>query len=1176
MSAFTALLCFLFTCVRAAWAADAHGVAVAPCATEFAAPVVAWSSGLAAAGARGACVTGEYAKQPVVALFTDGEGSRLYSPVDDLWGAHVGGTWGFGRVGVGVDVPVWLSFANDDVVQPSALGDARIYAPFAVVVPAREGALAVDAVAELVLPTGNAEALLGAGSAGGAAHLVIAQRGDRLGGNVDFGVGYTGGTSLTGLDTSLWTRLALSGDWRPHTRFGLGGELWFQASPLSSATFVQASPGEALLRASASLTDQLWVSLAGGTAITPGVGAAVGRAYLRVGWSERPAPKKLLPVEATTVVVPPPPGPWDVLVSVRDDAGSPLDARVSVVGEAPPEPQRAGEDGDARVGLRPGRFTLVVEAEGYGTQRRALDLAADRFRPERVMVVLQRREGDASLRLEVADSEGRNVGGAIITVDGKQLGQTASGGQLEVEGVLTGPRSLVVGHPDFRAQGAREVLVPQAPGDAARIVLERPPGSVRVVTRGANGPVADARVRFSGPEEMSAQNIGPDGERTFTLLPGHWVMVASAADLGTQEREFDVEAGRTSLVVIDVRLRESEAGQGRLVVRVVDPDGEPVDGAEVFLDGESAGRTANGGSLTLAELDPGLRKITARGEKFRDAAPSEVQVGEGAREVTMGLRWRAGQVHLRTRGLEGAMLDARVRFSGPEDIPAQGLGPDGEAWFELAPGSWTLAISSPTYGMQQREVEVRPNDVSLVEISAGLLTEDGKSAVAVQVNSSLGGALNGAVVEVDGKEVGTTASTGRLEVGGLRTGAHKVRVTAPGHRAREHAVVVKGERFELASTLDALGRRLDVRAVANLGPATDAVVRGYGVGSFPAAGVDADGRRVITVEPGDWTLVAVSTAHGIAQQELGVTAGSTPMPVELRLGQAAPTTGSLLIEVVDPAGRAIAGATIIAGGTVYEAGADGLLLLSELAAGPLPVAVNAPGFKPRAAEPLSVVAGAQTSRLRLEWVARPVRVAVVDAKGRAVDAEVRAIGPGRTEPVRSGTAGANLALMPGDWQLVASAEGFGPWRLDLPVTVGTARVDVKAVLGAGKVELTETSVVIRERVNFAFDKADIDPGSYALLEQVASTLLLHPELTNIEVRGHTDDRGGEAYNLDLSQRRAEAVRGFLIRRGVEPARVESRGFGATLPVASNTSESGRAANRRVEFEIVTLPSSPAP
>ena len=122
-------------------------------------------------------------------------------------------------------------------------------------------------------------------------------------------------------------------------------------------------------------------------------------------------------------------------------AGGPLDARVSVVGEAPPEPQRAGEDGDARVGLRPGRFTLVVEAEGYGTQRRALDLAADRFRPERVMVVLQRREGDASLRLEVADSEGRNVGGAIITVDGKRI-KLAPGMNLTAE-IKTGKRRVI-------------------------------------------------------------------------------------------------------------------------------------------------------------------------------------------------------------------------------------------------------------------------------------------------------------------------------------------------------------------------------------------------------------------------------------------------------------------------------------------------------------------------------------------------------------------------------------------------------------------------------------------------------------------------------------------------------------------------------------------------------------
>jgi outer membrane protein OmpA-like peptidoglycan-associated protein len=96
-----------------------------------------------------------------------------------------------------------------------------------------------------------------------------------------------------------------------------------------------------------------------------------------------------------------------------------------------------------------------------------------------------------------------------------------------------------------------------------------------------------------------------------------------------------------------------------------------------------------------------------------------------------------------------------------------------------------------------------------------------------------------------------------------------------------------------------------------------------------------------------------------------------------------------------------------------------------------------------------------------------------------------------------------------------------------------------------------------------------------VLEQVASTLLLHPEITRLEVRGHTDDRGTEVYNLDLSQRRADAVRAFLLRREIEPSRVEAKGFGTTRPVATNTSEAGRAKNRRVEFEILaTGPTQP--
>jgi outer membrane protein OmpA-like peptidoglycan-associated protein len=1136
---------------------------------------VAWSPGLAQARAWTACLTAETAVAPVVAQVSDGEGTRLSAPLDGLWGLDLGGSYGLGRVGIGADVPVWLASQSDSTPQGAAMGDVRVYAPIALVRPSGPGALGVDAVAELLLPTGDPDKLLGAGGPGAAAHVVVGQAGPRVAGSVDLGVGYTGGASLSGLDTRLWTRLALAGDWRPWQRLGVGAELWFQATPLSDSTFAAASPGEALLRVNGAVNEHLWVGLAGGTAITPGVGAAAACAYLRVGYVERPTRPVAVPVDLKTDVAPAPPGPFDVLVSVRDEEGHPLTALVRWTGEGAPAESRAGPDVETRATLRPGRFTLAVSAEGFGEQRRGIDLSADRFRPERVTVLLQRVAGDGTLRLGVSDSEGRDVAGANVSLDGRQLGATATGGTLEVDGVAPGTRSLVVAHPDFRGQGAREVLVPQSPGEVARIVLERPPGSVRVVTRGVSGPVPDARVRFAGPEDLPAQNVGPDGERTFTLPRGHWVMVASAADLGTQEREFEVEAGRTSLVVIDVRMREAEAGAGRLVVRVVDPAGAPVDDAEVHLDGESVGHTANGGALTLEGLQAGPRRIGARGARFRDAEAREVVLGEGTREVTLGLRWRAGQVHLVARGVEGAMVDARVRFSGPEEVPPSNLGPDGEAWFELVPGRWTRAIASPTYGIQERDVDVRPDDVALVEIGARLLSADGGATLALTVKGADGAPLAGALVEIDGREVGTTASAGTMELASLREGRHPLRVSAPGYQAKEWIVELREAQTEVSTTLVWSGRRLDVLAAGPTGPARDAVVRAYGAQPVAPAPVDAEGRRALVVDPGDWTLVAVSESLGMARQDVQVAPAEAALPVALRLAATPPATASLLVEIVDPAGGPVAGATLSADGVARPGGPDGIVLVEGLTGASVALGASAPGYRAREPEAVSLVAGSGTRRLRLDWLPRPVLVRVTDGKGRPVDAEVRAYGPGRAEPRASGSAGASFDLMPGDWQIVASTAGFGPWRQDVRVGAGVEPAVVDAVLGGGKVELTGTSVVIRERVNFAFDKADIEPDSYPVLEQVASTLLLHPEITRLEVRGHTDDRGTEVYNLDLSQRRADAVRAFLLRREIEPSRVEAKGFGTTRPVATNTSEAGRAKNRRVEFEILaTGPTQP--
>lgn len=76
----------------------------------------------------------------------------------------------------------------------------------------------------------------------------------------------------------------------------------------------------------------------------------------------------------------------------------------------------------------------------------------------------------------------------------------------------------------------------------------------------------------------------------------------------------------------------------------------------------------------------------------------------------------------------------------------------------------------------------------------------------------------------------------------------------------------------------------------------------------------------------------------------------------------------------------------------------------------------------------------------------------------------------------------------------------------------------------------------------------------------------HPQRT-VLIEGYTDSRGSDAYNLGLSERRAEAVQDFLLENGISPDRVRARGYGKAYPVASNATEAGRLQNRRVEVVI---------
>lgn len=110
------------------------------------------------------------------------------------------------------------------------------------------------------------------------------------------------------------------------------------------------------------------------------------------------------------------------------------------------------------------------------------------------------------------------------------------------------------------------------------------------------------------------------------------------------------------------------------------------------------------------------------------------------------------------------------------------------------------------------------------------------------------------------------------------------------------------------------------------------------------------------------------------------------------------------------------------------------------------------------------------------------------------------------------------------------------------------------------------AVTFKGDVTFDTGSTVVRPGLYSEIDRVAGVMRQYPE-TLIRVEGHTDSRGGDDYNMDLSQRRANAVKNLLVERGIAGNRVEVIGFGKTMPVAGNDTEAGRQRNRRVEIKI---------
>jgi outer membrane protein OmpA-like peptidoglycan-associated protein len=281
-------------------------------------------------------------------------------------------------------------------------------------------------------------------------------------------------------------------------------------------------------------------------------------------------------------------------------------------------------------------------------------------------------------------------------------------------------------------------------------------------------------------------------------------------------------------------------------------------------------------------------------------------------------------------------------------------------------------------------------------------------------------------------------------------------------------------------------------------------------------------------------------------------------------GEWTPTT----LFVIGPNGSLVAGSSIelirgpVTGEWVTEAGE----MTRALLPGSYTLHVSAEGFE-ESEVALSVPGGdGFEQRLRIDALGDRdghVVVHVTDIEGKSINAAVRVLGEDAAASRASSDGVVERSLQPGAHELVVSAEGYKTIRRMVTLREGSESL-VDIILKPSRIEVREDRINLYDRIFFEYDSAIIKPESFTILDELADTLREYSHIVLVEIQGHTDERGAELYNLDLSQKRADSVRTYLVEAGVSQARLVSRGFGESTPLRRNAHE----ANRRVEFHIL--------
>ncbi|MEQ1507246.1 MAG: carboxypeptidase regulatory-like domain-containing protein, partial [Myxococcota bacterium] len=703
-------------------------------------------------------------------------------------------------------------------------------------------------------------------------------------------------------------------------------------------------------------------------------------------------------------------------------------------------------------------------------------------------------EPEVQFTFEVVDAHGP-VAGAEVVIDGVTVGQTGDQGLYVHAGDIRWARGVEV------RDAGHEPATVTAPADRAATEV-----TVRLTYRPV--PIAASVTGIDGsavPVKLIARSLDDPGRapiegavgQALELPPGRYAIDLVADGMATQTRELVVPTTGDPPAPLDA-VAVQDLGDGALAIRITDPEGSPIVGARVLVDGVPVGSTADGGLIAIAGFAEGPHDVEVQHPAFTSTGSMKLNLTADPTESPMTLQRVPGSVRVRVHGPDGEpVTDAVVRFLGKERLPPMALGPEGERTQVLSPGEWVAMVSSPRYGVQERDVAVPEGRFELITVDVVLRpSEAGSAELDLRVVDPSGRPIEGATVSLGGEAVGTTSTGGTVRLQGLVPGGRSLTVSGTDLEDTTLDVMLTPGVQERLITAAWRAGTVDVTVRGPDGPVADALVRFTGPPRSVAperSAVGPTGRLRTHLGPGAWTVVVSSPTLGVQERDLAIRdVPGALTTVEFVLSPVEGGVADLTIRVVGADGEPIDGASVALNDIpVGTTGNGGTVTLSALDIGTRRITVSSP-LHLENTDSIRLFEGSQDYEVRLDW-AKVVRVRVRHAGSPVTDASVRVLGDRMYPPSPVDARGEyTQRIDSGFWLVLVTSPTTGVAEQDLEIRQdqrGLTNVDIELVPPVA--DRTDLMVTVIDPLGQAIEQAKVwvDDATLDLTQQGGSVLV---------------------------------------------------------------------------------------